>query len=462
VSPDGEVRGSRVGRGLTRRLLVAVPLPVIAFGVAATTAAALASATYNDPAGDTNAAPDIVSVAVDDSVAGRMKVRIHVDNFATLPPSSRINLELDLDRNANTGVTGNELVARYPDTGVLDVLRWDGIRLSPSSTEGIVATLAGGVLEFDFALSALAGSATFALRASSQTTQDFGGGNVTATDFAPTSGKSVYASAGAASFADPKGDHDAAPDITSMTVSDNAAGIVTVRLGIPNYETLAADKVIGFGFDLAGRPTSIDDVFAAFYAGANRTEVDWEEGGSLVPSPLASASTSSFANGVLTMSIPRRELDGAGSFGFSGLSLDVVGQGEGEGDQFEGEVEALDAAPDDIAGTLPTYKLANPGPLRLRASAFAAKPARPKANRTFVWSMVVRRLDTYQPVRSGTVTCSARASGKAIKAKGKIVRGRVQCSALVPKRTASRLFRGSIAVKTGGTSVRVPFSVAIR
>jgi hypothetical protein len=387
---------------------------------------------------------------------------VQFGNIATLPADSRINLQLDLDRNANTGVGGDEVVVRYLNTGVLDVLRWDGIRLAPISADGIAASLAGGVLELDFALSVLDGDAVFALRASSQISQTFGGGRVTATDFAPSTGKSVYQTAGAASYPDPQGDHDAAPDITSVTVSDTAAGMVSVRVGIGNYAALSNDKVIGFGFDLGGRPTSVDDVFAAFYSGPNRTEVDWEEAGNLVPSPLTSRATSSFANGVLTMSIPRRELDGAGSFGFSALSLDVVGPGEGEGDQFEGEVEALDAAPDDIAGTLPTYKLANPGPLRLRAEAFGAKPSRPTASRTFVWSMVVRRLDTYLPVRSGAVTCTATASGKTVRATGRIVRGRAQCSALVPKKTRSRLFRGAIAVKAGGSSVRERFSVVIR
>jgi hypothetical protein len=462
VSLDGEVSGPRTRSGVSRRLLVGALAATAAFGIVVATAAALATATLTDAVNDTNAAPDIVSVTVDDSVANRMKVRVQLDNMQVLPASSRINVQFDLDRNTNTGVAGDELVVRYTDAGAVEVLRWDGIRLSPSGTDGIAASLAAGTLELDFALAALGGSTAFTLRASAQRTQDIGGARVTATDFAPTAGRSVYLAPGHATFPDPRGDHDAAPDIKSVTISDTAAGMVMIRIEIANYTTFGNDKVVGIGFDLAGRPASADDVFAAFYSGPNRTEVDWEEGGNLAPSPLTNRSTSSFADGVLTMSIPRAELDSASSFGFSALSLDVVGDGEAVDGQFEGEVEALDTAPDDISGRLPSYKLAHPGPLKLRKEAFGATPFRPKANRRFVWSMLVRRMDTYKLLRSGAVTCSATASGKRVKSTGRFVGRRAQCSALVPTKTRAKVLRGTIGVRAGGKTVRERFSAVIR
>ena len=49
------------------------------------------------------------------------------------PPTRGSSCEFDLDRNATTGVAGDELVIRFWDDGLFEVLRWDGIRLSPSS-----------------------------------------------------------------------------------------------------------------------------------------------------------------------------------------------------------------------------------------------------------------------------------------------------------------------------------------
>ena len=139
MSLDGEVSGPRTRSGVSRRLLVGALAATAAFGIVVATAAALATATLTDAVDDTNAAPDIVGVTVDDSVANRMKVRVQLDNVQVLPASSRINVQFDLDRNTNSGVAGDELIVRYTDAGAVEVLRWDGIRLSPSATDGIAA-----------------------------------------------------------------------------------------------------------------------------------------------------------------------------------------------------------------------------------------------------------------------------------------------------------------------------------
>jgi len=71
-----------------------------------------------------------------------VNIRVEVANFEELPSDSRIILELDLDRDATTGVAGDELVIRYWDDKLLEVLRWDGVRMSPSSPDGMrVASL---------------------------------------------------------------------------------------------------------------------------------------------------------------------------------------------------------------------------------------------------------------------------------------------------------------------------------
>jgi len=128
-------------RALRRRVLGIFPaIPLL--GILVATAGASPSASYADPAGDGNEAPDIRSVTVDDTTPGAVNIRVEVANFEELPSDSRIILELDLDRDATTGVAGDELVIRYWDDKLLEVLRWDGVRMSPSSPDGMrVASL---------------------------------------------------------------------------------------------------------------------------------------------------------------------------------------------------------------------------------------------------------------------------------------------------------------------------------
>ena len=120
-----------------RRRLLGVLSAAVLVGVLATAAGAAPSASYADPAGDGNEAPISRSVTVDDATPGVVNIRVTVSNFQELPADSRITLHFDLDRNATTGVGGDELVIRYWDDETLEVVRWNGIAMYPSSSEGV-------------------------------------------------------------------------------------------------------------------------------------------------------------------------------------------------------------------------------------------------------------------------------------------------------------------------------------
>ncbi len=287
-------------RALRPRVLGVLSTSVLA-GLLVATAGATPSASYADPAGDANEAPDISSVTVDDASPGFVNVRVQVANFEELPSESRIILEFDLDRDATTGVAGDEVVIRYWDDGLLEVLRRDGIRLSPSSAHGMSASFASGTFSFSAERAVLGNVTSFGLIVVSARTQQVGAGRVTGTDYAPASGRSIYAAPGQATFADSTGDHDAAPDITSISVSDTPAGMIEVRVATPNYPTLPPDKIIAVDFDLAGRPATADDVFVAYLSGAGLVQVDVEENEILAPSERANTATGSYEAGVLTL-----------------------------------------------------------------------------------------------------------------------------------------------------------------
>jgi hypothetical protein len=426
-------------------------------GLLVAAAGASPSTTYSDLSDDANEAPDITSVSVDDANPGAVNVRVTVGNFEELPSESRIILQFDLDRNATTGVAGDELVIRYWDDETLDVLRWDGIRLSPGSREGLSVSFDSGSLSFTGEQDALGGSAAFDLLVVSARTQQVGIGRVTSTDFAPGSGRSTYALPGQVSFPDPAGDHDAAPDITSISVSDTAAGIIEVRVATPNYQILPGDKIIGVGFDLEGRPAGADDIFVAYASGPNSVQVDREESGILAPSELPNTASAAFEDGVLTLSVHRDELDGAALVGVAVVSFDLVGDGESEGQDFEGDVEALDTAPDDLMGPLYAYRLTNRPRVQLRVTEALRSPTRPRAGGRFSYSIVVRRLDTYRVVRRGSVTCSVFISGKRVRTTGRFVGGRANCSLLMPAKSDSSTLRGTVTVRAAGAVVRSTF-----
>lgn len=420
-------------------------------------AGAAPSASYSDLAGDANEVPDITSVVVDDSTPGAVNVRVSVGNFQALPPDSRIILQFDLDRSSRTGLDGDELVIRYWDDETLDVLRWDGMYMSPGFRDGVSASFDSGTMSLTAEGPALGGSTSFDLLVLSARTQQVGIGRVTSTDFAPGSGRSVYAAPGRASYPDQAGDHDAAPDITSVTVSDTAAGMIEVKVATPNYRVLPSDKVVGVGFDLGGRPQAADDVFVAYAVGSGLVQVDREEYGILAPSVLPNTASAAYEDGVLTLSVHRRELDGAALVGVSAIAFDLVGDGESEGQDFEGDVEALDTAPDDLMGTLFSYRLSHRAPVQLRVTKTLRSLVRPRPGGRYSHSIVVRRLDTYRIVRSGTVTCSAFVSGKRVPAVGRFVAGTAQCSLNLPPKGNVSTLRGTLTVRTAGAVVRSSF-----
>jgi hypothetical protein len=442
-----------------RRRTAGIVTALAAVGLVAAVAA-YADASFSDPPGDANEAPDIASVTIEDPGAARVTVSVSFANFRALPPDSRVMLRFDLDEDEETGAEGDEIVVRYSSDGTLQFLRWDGSVLVPLPTTGMSATFSDGVLAYTIERQLLGGATSFGLVAVATRSQQAGAGVVTATDFAPADGRHVFAAPGTVSYPDPDGDHDVAPDITSIAVVDTSDGTITFRLTTANYTTLPPDKLIGIGIDLAGRPDRDDGLFLGYLSGSRTVEVDREEDGILAPAEPPFRVSGSHEEGVLTFSVHRSELDGAAAFGFGVVSADLVGPGESEGQEFEGEVEALDSAPDDLSALF-SYRLANPGPVRLRAGAVSGSRA-PRAGRPFTVGVMVRRLDTYRVVRSGAVTCRASVGGKRVRASGRFRGSRAECKLQIPARRSASVLRGTIAVRVGGASHRSTFRYVVR
>jgi hypothetical protein len=422
----------------------------------ATTASAASS--YTDSAGDANDAPDVTSVTVSDAAVSSVSVTVAIRNFQALPADARIVVRFDLDRNAGTGSSGAELVVQYGGDGALTASRWDGSQLVPFSSPGVAAAFSQGVLTVTLDRAELVSTTSFGVLAIASRTQTVGLVQVVSTDYAPAGG-GTWIGPGDMTFDDPSGDEDAAPDVTKVDVSDASDGFVVFRIATPNYPTLSPDKLYGVDIDLVGRPDSADEVFVTYLSSDGSIEIDREVNGNAMPADPPYRASARYADGVLTLSIHRSELDDAGAFKFSVVTADIVGRGEPEGPQRDGDIEALDIAPNGLlSGKLFAYRLAHAPPVHLALGAPLGIPIRPAGGKRFAVGVVVRRSDTYGVVRAGSVACSIVAGGKRVRATGSFRRGRAQCSFVVPTGRRSVRIRGTISVRAAGASIRSTFT----
>lgn len=158
---------------------------------------------------------------------------------------------------------------------------------------------------------------------------------------------------GAASFSDRAGDNNAAPDVTGVTVSESAEGILTVSVTVANYQTLPVNGWVNLWFDLDNNPRTGDagdEALLQYFDDGGMRFHRWV-GSELVRRP-ATGMAGAYAAGVLTITLPRSALDSVTTFGV--LAVGLRAQDDGDG----GENVAADYAPDDGRA-----RYVSPGPL---------------------------------------------------------------------------------------------------
>ena len=159
----------------------------------------------------------------------------------------------------------------------------------------------------------------------------------------------------AASFSDRAGDNNAAPDVTSVTVSESAEGIATIVVAVSNYPALPLNSWFNLWFDLDNNPNTGDDGDEALVQYFDDGGIQFRRwvGNELVRRP-ATGMTGTYTAGTLTLTVPKAALDSVASFGV--LAVGNRGQDDGEGD----ERVAADFAP-NVGNT----RYMAPGPLSI-------------------------------------------------------------------------------------------------
>lgn len=446
---------TREGTHLGRRALKWVVASVTVSAACVFAGLGLAASSFSDAPGDANEAPDVVSVTVSTTAEGAVNVGVAIDNFERLPPDSWINLWFDLDSDSTTGDEGDEALIRYSADGGLQHFLWNGTQLVTQPVTDLTATYVAGVLSVAAPASALDNAPAFGILAVASRGQTFGSTELIASDYAPDRGRSAYVGPSQADFPDPGHDHDSAPDLTSIAVTDAKSGWISFAISTPNYAQLPPEAVLVLLIDRDNRSSTGNEgsEVTITTVGGEFVLERWDpKRKSWVGDDRQTRVRVRNSGNVLTIDVHRSELQNAPRFGFALVAADINTQSE--------SILGVDVAPD--RANFFRYRLANKPALVLTATRLTAAPAKPRAGKPFTVNLAVTRSDTSRGITSGTVTCRLTANGQKLPAKGTVSRGAAHCAVVVPPIAAGSALRGTITVRTGGKSVAKTFAYSVR
>jgi hypothetical protein len=278
----------------------------------------------------------------------------------------------------------------------------------------------------------------------------------------PTSAlaKSARAKANSQTFTDSTGEDPLAPDITTIAVSNDDAGMLTFKINMSNRPALTADMVVLMYLDTDQLATTGDtSTFGADYVIALVPgEIDlakWN-GTDYVAPPSQSSVTFSYDATGATIRVSAAQLGNTKALNFAAIVFSGIGTDSMGNPDFSNAHD--DVAPDSGHGVFPYQVLTK---LTLSVKAFTTGPKPAKAGKKFVASLAANESDTGGPVQAGTVACSATVGGKHLTATAhRVANGIATCSWLVP-RNAKGTLKGTVSLTVKGTTVSRPFAVKV-
>jgi hypothetical protein len=268
--------------------------------------------------------------------------------------------------------------------------------------------------------------------------------------------------ANSVTFQDSTGEDPAAPDITTVVVSNDDKGALSFRVNIPNRPQLTRDILLHIFIDADANPATGDpDSLGADYVielllgevalfkwdGADFTRRPGD--------PPATSLNYSWAGGV-TVRISAAELGNTKALNFAVLAISglVI-------DDVTGNIDDTNAKGDAAPGGATGFwhydvKIA---PTRVVFKSLTKAPATPKAGKTFTVRMAATRSDTGAPIVNGRVDCTAKAGAKSVRPKSeRFVGGQAVCVFTVPAGTTGKILRGTITIVFEGKKLTRPFS----
>jgi hypothetical protein len=275
------------------------------------------------------------------------------------------------------------------------------------------------------------------------------------------SGDPSRAAANSTTFPDSIGEDSAAPDITSVVVSNDNAGAVTFQINVSNRPAFTEDMYFVVFLDTdrkstTGDPSSLGADYAIELDPGSVVLLQWN-GSGYTPASSQASLTYSYSTAGATIRVRAVDLGKTTGFNFgviaaSGYTVDANGNGDFSNVH-------RDYAPDAGHG-LNSYQVI--AKLILRVTGFTVAPKPALAGRRFSVSLAASENDTNGPVATGTVVCAASIAGKRLVAVTHAVRnGIAVCVWRIPAIAKGQTVRGLITLTVRGTSVTRGFSARV-
>ena len=267
------------------------------------------------------------------------------------------------------------------------------------------------------------------------------------------------ASANSQTFQDSTGEDAAAPDITTLVVSNDNAGLVTFRINVPNRPQQAQDLGVVMFLDSdsnqnTGDPESLGADFIIQYLRGEPILFRWD-GSDFSLSATQSTLSASWSGGA-TIRINASQLNNARRLSFdalvvSGLVFDDLGG-----------LECPEATcKRDFAPAIGFYQyqvvIARPT-LEVRT----VNTGRATAGKPFTVRMRTARSDTGATVQNGRVQCLGRAGNARLRPTvERMIGGWATCTWNLPRSSKGKRFRGSVTVVFEGLRASESFATRI-
>lgn len=274
----------------------------------------------------------------------------------------------------------------------------------------------------------------------------------------------LAATAGASNsqtFADSTGENPAAPDVTSIALSNDDAGLITFQINVSNRPTLTPDMLFWVFLDTDGNPSTGDTVAngADYLIQLIPGFVDlfkWN-GSDFAATPSESTLVYSYASTGPTIKLNASELGGVKAFNFSVLAISGVAfNSSGVPDLSK---SSGDLAPDPGHGMY-AYKVLTS--VKLTVVSFRIAPAPAKAGKSFAATIGATESDTNGPIEKGTVACHATLGGRPFAGVGGgVVNGLAICEWKLPRTAKGKRLSGTVSVTVQGATVTRTFSARV-
>lgn len=270
---------------------------------------------------------------------------------------------------------------------------------------------------------------------------------------APTANETTYT--------DSTGEDPAAPDITTIVVSNDDAATITFKINIPNRAQYTPDVGVIMFLDsdsnqATGDPESLGADFIVQLLQGEIILFRWD-GTDFTLSATQASLSYTWASGP-TIRINASDLNNTRRLNFDALAVSNI--------VFDPTTGALDCTncKRDFAPTIGFYNyqvLITPVTLVVRR--LTPTPRTPTAGRPFTLKLVATRSDTGAAVQNGRVTCVGRVANARLKARvQRVVSGAATCTWNIPPLARGKTFSGSVTVRFEGLAATQSFSRKVR